>query len=1325
MDTDDKKFIDEGSLSSNGGDNPAGDSAYTPDDENNDGANAGKSLKTTFAEYINSKKTTRQVSAPKPGKSIEFTHPPFEPYEEEQDAAAFEAAPEAKKEEEIGGFVNVSGPNAAAQDARVQDSRVQDAGAQDAGAQKKSAFDETINYKKVKAKKKGKAGRAKAAAGKTEAGADLSVSGKQKDGTDKHGFLGLFAGQGNKAAGGGRQDSTSKPDGNQKDPDNNQKGPAITPKASQRAAFDREKAVSGAFGEEADKPEISDSGGGLPAIRENSGGSEEGDNRADSGGYEEAESRGGLSVYEGAEIRSEPGGYENGGGRGGPDGYDVSGGRGGPGDYDGRDNRGGLIVYENAEIRSEPGGYENGGVQGGRGGPGDYDGHDNRGGLIVYEGTEIWSEPGGYEEGGGRGGPDGYGESGGRGRPGDYADSVEQEDSGDYDDGGSQDDRGDYEEDDDAQTGYRRRKWTPGRVIRGFFLFLYISVKWVLIYMGRFIATVFKTATVIMLVIGFGVLGAGVGAIYGYLRDVEPITSIMLEMKIQSSYIYDADGNQIARLTGSSNINRQLVRYNDISPHLPKALIAIEDKRFESHNGVDPRRIVSAGLRFALGGSDTHGASTITQQLVKNVTGKKDETLERKVQEWYLAIELEKTMEKWKILELYLNAVYFGNGCYGVSSASKTYFGKPVSDLTLAESAFLIGITNSPGRYNPFSETGFKNALKRQGVILDEMLKQGRISDEEYSDAMEETVRIIPKAIVAAVASKPNSYFVDCVIEEVKNDLMREKGITSEMAFAQIYNYGLRIYTTQSPAIQTSLDSVFSDPAFFPAVNPDAVKNNETPQGAMVILEPGTARILAMAGGYGEKLGDRTFNRATQARRQPGSSIKPVAVYGPALDQNVISLATPVDDAPTHLDPNDTERIYPSNSSNDFRGITTVRNAIRRSVNVVAAKTWLRIPDTSLIYLDKAGINRLTEKHVALALGGMHKGVTPLEMAAAYVPFVNRGMYYEPTTYTKVLDSSGRILLDKTARMPTIVYSEQTAFLMTSALEDVVKSGTGTAAALFDGKMPAAGKTGTTNDNADRWFVGYTPYYVASTWYGYDNKIKKITLAPEELSNAIYIWNAVMEKIHVNLEPKNFTVPDYITYASVCAYSGKAPTALCASDPRGNAVISEYFAKGTEPHESDPCTVHVSSSICRTASEAIGRTVAAGPNCPSGGISSRVSVRREVPFTPEEGDPYPSDWSFEYSSLPRCPYHTAGGIAAEYAPEPEPTAEPGAGEDPASQESSPPGDPGAQGQGEAGNSASEPTRPIRTPRPSKNINPAAPGRQTQNTGTSEPDNTDG
>ena len=888
---------------------------------------------------------------------------------------------------------------------------------------------------------------------------------------------------------------------------------------------------------------------------------------------------------------------------------------------------------------------------------------------------------------------------------GDYGDvSGYDADSGDESSG--YDDESDYDDDADEYDS-RWREWTPLEIVYTIFRYLFLAIKWVLVYMGRFVLTVLKTAVIIVLVVAFGVLGAGVGAIYGYLQNVEPITDISLEMKIQTSYIYDADGNQIARLTGSENINRQLVRYNEISPYLPKALIAIEDKRFESHNGVDPKRIISAGLQFILGGSDAHGASTITQQLVKNVTGKKDETLERKVQEWYLAIELEKTMEKWKILELYLNVVYFGNSCYGVSSASRTYFGKPVGDLNLAESAFIVGVTNSPGTYNPFSETGYNNAMKRQAIILNEMLSQGMISDEEYDEAIKAPIRIIPKAVTTAVASKPNSYFVDYVIEEVKNDLMTEKGMTAEMALAQIYNYGLRIYTTQSPSIQSALDSVFNDPQYFPDINPDAQKNNELPQGAMVILDPNTARIIAMAGGYGEKLADRTFNRATQALRQPGSSIKPIAVYGPALDQHVITLASISDDTPVHLDPNNPERIYPSNSSNDFRGLTSIRNAIRRSVNVISAKTWLTIPDTSHSYLDKVGINRDNESQVALSLGGLHKGVTPLEMAAAYVPFVNRGMYYEPTTYTKVLDSNGRVLLDKTVRLPTIVYSEQTAYLVTSALEDVLKSGgTGTQASLFDGMMPAAGKTGTTNDNADRWFVGYTPYYVASTWYGYDNRIKKITLTQDELNNAMIVWRTVMEKIHEGLVPKEFAIPDQIVTANVCAYSGKTPTALCRNDPRGNAIRTEIFAKGTEPLESDLCNVHISYRICTAGSEAIGASVEAGPYCPADVVETRVAIKREFPFIPEQGDPYPTDWTYEYSPLPECPYHTEFGIAPEYAPEPE--------EEEESEDGNPDGQPDNGGQGEGGQNEANPDsgdgvvtnpaiRPLRTPRPGRNI----------------------
>jgi len=926
------------------------------------------------------------------------------------------------------------------------------------------------------------------------------------------------------------------------------------------------------------------------------------------------------------------------------------------------------------------------------------DGFANDAGVYNNDVNAYDDGDAGFDNGSGYNGDDGYnGDSGYDGGGDNYI-------------GGAGYDNNDGGYDSDGGRGYRRDfRELAKKILKA----LFIAVKWAFIYMGRFISTVFKTSVIIILVLIFGVMGAGIGAIYGYLQDVDPITSIMLEMKIQTSYIYDADGNQIARLTGSSNINRQLVHYKEFSPYLPKALIAIEDKRFESHNGVDPRRIVGAGLQFIMGGSDAHGASTITQQLVKNVSGKKDETLERKVQEWYLAIELEKNMEKWKILELYLNVVYFGNSCYGVSSASRTYFGKSVSELSLAESAFLVGITNSPGLYNPYREAGLENAKKRQKIILGEMHSQGMISESEYEDALAEKIIIVPKAASATVASKPNSYFVDYVIEEVKNDLMTENGLTAEMALAQIYNYGLRIYTTQRSAIQSVIDDVYNDPEFFPMVNADAIKNNEQPQGAMVILDPNTAQIIAMAGGYGEKLADRTFNRATQARRQPGSSIKPIAVYGPALDQNIITLATVVDDSPVHLDPSDASRIYPSNSTNDFRGLTTIRNALRRSVNVVATKTWLRIPDTSRSYLSKSGINRDNEKQIALSLGGLHRGVTPLEMAAAYVPFVNRGMYYEPASYTKVLDSDGRVLLDKTIRRPQIVYSEQTAYLVTSALEDVIKSGTGTSAALFGGEMPAAGKTGTTNDNADRWFVGYTPYYVASSWYGYDNRIKKITLMQEELGNAVNNWRAVMEKIHEGLAPKDFSVPDHIVTANVCAYSGKMPTALCRDDPRGSALRTEIFAKGSEPRDSDPCNVHVQTQICLTGSEAVNHTVEANPYCPAGELERRVSTRRETPFIPESGDPYPTDWSYEYAANPLCPYHTEFGIAPEYAPEEEEEETEGDELEGGLQDDNPDADVisnpdggAADGSNGAGvietPSDANPTRPARTPRPPRN-----------------------
>ena len=1268
--------------------NGSQNSGVTDTQYNTNGEGPGKSLKTIFTEYLNRNSATRPLDSVKSGATIEFNQQSVDSVDNE--AHIPESPPTVKandRDNDIGGFISVtSGKN-------VKKS-----------AKDNSDIDIAAGFREVNITPTGSKNANTDAAGEF---ADDEASGYAGDVAD--GYAGGYAGdEVDGFAGGFAGDEV---DGYAGDLTGGFAGGyagdvagGFTSGYADRFAGDLTGDLTGGFlGDEASGYADGFAGGFAGDEVDGFAGDLTGDLTVDltgdlTGGFAGVEASGYADGFADDVADGFSDGYEDDDVSGFSNGYEDG--------YASENEGGGTGSRMGAGPRSEAGPRAGDGPRGGNGrgdgprsGASPRAGDGPRGGNGRGDGPRSVASPrggAGPRSGGGAGGADGAGgeNAGGEGE----------------------------------------RRPTPREVALKAATLSYTAIKWVMIYMGRFISTVFKIALVIILVIAFGILGAGVGAIYGYIQGVEPITSIMLEMKIQSSYIYDADGNQLARLTGSGNVNRQLVHYNEISPFIPRALIAIEDKRFESHNGVDPKRIVGAGLKFILGGSDAYGASTITQQLVKNVTGKKDETLERKVQEWYLAIELEKTMEKWKILELYLNVVYFGNGCYGVSSASRTYYGKAAADLSLAESALLVGITNSPGKYNPFTETGLKNAKTRQAVILNEMLKQGMISDEEYDEALAEKITVIPKAVTAAVTLKPNSYFIDCVIDEVKNDLMAEKGMTSEMALAQIYNYGLRIYTTQSPGVQSALDSVFNDPQYFPDINPDAQKNNELPQGAMVILDPNTAQIKAICGGYGEKLADRTFNRATQARRQPGSSIKPIAVYGPALDQHTITLATVVDDTPSHYDPVNPERIYPKNSSNDFRGLTTIRDAIRRSVNVVAVKTWLRIPDTSHKYLDKSGINRDSETQVALALGGLHKGVTPLEMAAAYVPFDNRGMYYTPTTYTKVLDSDGRVLLDNTVRPPTIIYNEQTAFLMTSALEDVIKTGTGTAAALFGGDMPAAGKTGTTNDNADRWFVGYTPYYVAATWYGYDNKIKKITLTQDELGNAMRIWRTVMERIHDGLMPKEFPIPDQIVTASVCAYSGKAPTAACRNDPRGSAIRTEYFIKGTEPKDLDKCDVHVTTKVCLTGSAATGGDVAAGPYCPDEEVKERVVTKREAPFTPMPGDPYPNDWLYEYKNLPLCPYHTADGIAAEFAPEPEEEPEPedatdasgavneqageagggggsGGGELTAGQG----GGPGAGGTGGAGDTGGAGgagagdtgVRIQRTPRPNHNVIPSA------------------
>ena len=460
-------------------------------------------------------------------------------------------------------------------------------------------------------------------------------------------------------------------------------------------------------------------------------------------------------------------------------------------------------------------------------------------------------------------------------------------------------------------------------------------------------------------------------------------------------------------------------------------------------------------------------------------------------------------------------------------------------------------------------------------------------------------------------------------------------GYTEDMAIKTIYNNGLRIYTTMDSDIQKAMDQVFLNPEYFTKVN---TNTSQSPQAAMVIIDPKNGQIKAMYGGAGEKIGI-PFNRATALEKQPGSTFKPIAVYGPAINEGLITAATVIDDVPVYMD-GVAKGLYPKNSGNYYAGLTTIRDAITRSVNVVAAKVWANYlgPDLSHEYLKKVNINRDKERTVSLSLGGLSQGVSPLQMAAAYVPFVSKGIYYEPTTYTRVEDANGNVILEKKPQY-NIVYDEAAAFVMVNMLKDVVNSPDGTASRvkIQNGKMPTAGKTGTTDKNTNKWFVGFTPYYVGATWYGYD---RNASLSSAELNRAQTIWHAVMEEIHKNLEPVDFEVPSGVVKRKICEYSGKIATDLCYRDPRGNAVKDEYFIKGTEPDEEDTCNVHVLAKVCKASTDAFGRYLLAGTYCPDSSTEEQVFVQRKKPFTPTQpNDPYPRDWKYELPAGEYCQEH--------------------------------------------------------------------------------------
>ena len=667
----------------------------------------------------------------------------------------------------------------------------------------------------------------------------------------------------------------------------------------------------------------------------------------------------------------------------------------------------------------------------------------------------------------------------------------------------------------------------------------------------------------IMILIGIGLM---VGFVMSVLNGAGGLSKSDFEISSLTTVVYDKDGKEYASLYSSEN--RMYSSLSEMSPYLPKAVIAIEDQRFETHMGIDIKRTGAAVVNWVLRGNSDFGGSTITQQLIKKVTKDDDRSWQRKAREIVRAVQLEQWLSKNQIIELYLNLIYFGEGAYGVETAAYTYFDKSAKDLSIAECALIAGLIQSPEGRNPYKKP--EAAKARQETVLAKMYELGSISKEQYEEAKVQEL-VYKKGVLDQGLS--NSYFVDAIVDDLINELQKQKGVTKVMAQKMIYSNGLKIYSTIDPKIQEAMETVYKDEKYFKLSNG---KYDPNLQSAMVIIDYRTGNVVGLVGGAGEKTTQRGLNRATMAKRAPGSTIKPLAVYAPGIDSGIFTAATTFDDIPTTFKVGTTVW-KPSNSYRGYRGLTSVRKGIEISSNIIAAKAFMEVgATTSMTYLKKFGISTLTNADAvpgALALGGLTQGIYPIEHAAAYGTLANSGIYLSPKLYTKVLDKYDEVLIEKTSELREVV-SPQTAYIVTSMLKDVVTgiSATGSAASLPN--MNVAGKTGTTNSSKDRWFAGYTPYYVGSVWVGYDQQ-KVISVSGNP---AAKIWKAVMLKVHEGLQNKAFTRPDGIVERDICVDSGLLATDLCKADRRGDRTKTEIFDKNNVPTEE--CTTHVYATVC-------------------------------------------------------------------------------------------------------------------------------------------------
>ncbi len=629
--------------------------------------------------------------------------------------------------------------------------------------------------------------------------------------------------------------------------------------------------------------------------------------------------------------------------------------------------------------------------------------------------------------------------------------------------------------------------------------------------------------TVLLVILTTTLLLACVFAFYVKTCLTEDIDVSLSDYQLsESSIIYcetsAGEYKELATLHGPEN--RIWVDLEDIPDYLVKALVAIEDHRFYEHKGVDWYRTVGAMFTMLTGGDDSFGGSTITQQLIKNLTGNKEVTVQRKLIEIFQALEFEKKYDKDEIIEWYLNAVYFGEGCDGIYTAAQKYFGKEPSQLTLAESASIVGIVNLPTYYSPFYSE--ENNKERQETVLRRMYELGYISYDEYEEAKNEQL-VFTRSDNEVADQEIYSYYVEAVIKDVTEDLMEQKGISQDTARQLLYNGGYRVYSCLDPYIQECVDNVYLDVENFPK---PYRANDQQLQSAMVIMDPYTGEVVAMSGGVGEKTGNLVLNRATDALRAPGSSFKPLAVYAPAIELGLITPSTLVNDAPREEVEMSQNQWYPNNSDFKYRGIIDIATGVRLSLNTVAAQVLDKLGlDASTNFLkNKLGITSLVPddyNYASLALGELTNGISVLEMAQAYCTFDNSGIFTEARTYSRVTDAAGNIVLDNQPKTHVAMKSS-TATNITSLLFSAANYGTGSES-IFSGQA-IAGKTGTSSYNWNRWFAGYTPYYVGVVWTGFDQ--------PEQMyvygNPAAQVWRRVMQQVHAGLEYKSFPAADWI-----------------------------------------------------------------------------------------------------------------------------------------------------------------------------------------------------